>query len=158
MSDEMKLARAKQVYETICSALDQREWHYKQEEERFLVYFGVRGDDLPLNFIIRADAERQLVRLHSPVPYKMPEDKRIDGAIATSVANYRLSDGTFEYNLGNGEIVFKMTATYRGAQINEELIHYMIGCSCAMVDEFNDGFMGVGQGVITLAQFVEKYS
>lgn len=158
MSEEMKLAQAKKAYGVICSALDARGWKYNTDEEKLLVYFGVNGDDLPMNFIIRADADRQLMRLHSPMSFKMAESKRIEGAVATCVVNYKIADGSFEYDLRSGEIVFKMTATFRGSEINEELLHYMIGCSCAMVDEFNDAFLAISKGLLSLNDFIQKYA
>ncbi len=158
MSEELKLAQAKAVYATLCSALDQRNWRYDGQEEKLQVFFGVRGDDIPMDFLIRVDAERQLIRLHSLMPYKMPEGKRIDGAIATSIINYRLADGSFQIDLSDGSIVFKMVAIYRDCKITEELFHYLIGCSCAMVDEFNDALQGVSDGSLSMEDFIRKYS
>ena len=108
MADEMKMKLAKQVYNTICEALDNRDWHYGKEEDELLVHFGVNGDDIPLQFIIVVDAERQLIRLMSPLPFKMSESKRIEGAIATCAASYGMADGSFDYDLSDGKIVFNV--------------------------------------------------
>ena len=157
MADEMKLAKAQKAYAIICSALDQRNWHYNKDEDKFVTYFGVNGEDLPMQFIIRADEERQLIRLHSPLSFKIGEDKRVDGSVATNMMNYKMADGSFEYNLADGTIVFKMTASYHDTEISEDLIHYMIGCSCAMVDKYNDGLLALSKGIISINEFVQTY-
>ena len=153
-----KMANAQQVYETLCKALDRRGWKYGKDEEKLLVHFGVRGDDIPMNFIIYVDAERQLVRLMSPLPFKMSEEKRMEGAIATCAATYGMADGSFDYDLSNGEIVFRMTASIRESQLGEGLFQYMMSCACAMVDKYNDQFLALDKGIMSIADFIAKNS
>ncbi len=156
MIDEKKMALAKQVYDTLCEAIERRNWKFGKDEEKLLVHFGVRGDDIPMNFILVVDAERQLIRLLSPMPYKMSENKRMEGAIATCAATYGMADGSFDFNLSTGEIVFRMTASFRESVIGEGLFQYMISCSCAMVDKYNDQFLGIDKGEISIAEFIAK--
>ena len=153
-----KMANAQQVYETLCKALDRRGWKYGKDEEKLLVHFGVRGDDIPMNFIIVVDAARQLVRLMSPLPFKMSEEKRMEGAIATCAATYGMADGSFDYDLSNGEIVFRMTASIRESQLGEGLFQYMMSCACAMADKYNDQFLALDKGIMSIADFLAKKS
>ena len=156
MADEMKMKLALQVYQTLCEAIDNRNWKYGKEEEKLLVHFGVNGDDIPMQFILFVDADRQLIRLLSPLPFKMSEAKRMEGAIATCVASYRMADGSFDYDLSDGSIVFRMTASYRESIIGEGLLQYMISCSCAMVDRYNDMFLAIDKDLLSISDFIEK--
>lgn len=151
-----KMERAMQVYHTLCSALDNRGWRYERNEDKLLVRFGVRGDDIPLEFVILVDADRQLVRLLSPLAFKMNEDKRLEGAIATCAVSYRMADGSFDYDLSDGEIVFRMTSTYRESQLGEGIFHYMISCACAMVDKYNDQFLALDRGLLSISDFIQR--
>ena len=154
MSEQKKMELAKQVYNWLCSALENREWSFGKDEEKLLVHFGVSGDDIPMQFILVVDAERQLVRLMSPMPYKMSEGKRMEGAIATCAASYGMADGSFDYDLSDGEIVFRMTASFRESLIGEGLLQYMISCSCAMVDKYNDQFLAIDKGLMSITDFI----
>jgi len=156
MADEMKMELAKQVYKTLCEAIERREWNFGKDEEKLLVHFGVSGDDIPMQFILIVDAERQLIRLMSPMPFKMSEGKRMEGAIATCAASYGMADGSFDYDLSDGEIVFRMTASFRESLIGEGLLQYMISCSCAMVDKYNDQFLALDKGMISITDFIAK--
>ena len=156
MIDEKKMAQAKQVYNTLCNAIERRNWKFGKDEEKLVVHFGVSGDDIPMDFILVVAAERQLIRLLSPMPYKMSEGKRMEGAIATCAATYGLADGSFDYNLANGEIVFRMTASFRESVIGEGLLQYMISCSCTMVDQYNDQFLAIDKGLISISDFIAK--
>lgn len=154
--DEKKTALAKQVYQTLCNAIERREWSFGKDEENLVVHFGVSGEDIPMKFILVVDAQRQLVRLMSPMPFKMSEAKRMEGAIATCVASYGMADGSFDYDLSDGEIVFRMTASFRESLIGEGLFQYMISCSCAMVDQYNDRFFALDKGLLSLADFIAQ--
>ena len=156
MADANKMELAKQVYATLCNAVEKRGWKFGKDDAKLLVHFGVRGDDIPMNFIIVVDADRQLIRLMSPLPFKMSEDKRMEGAIATCVATYGMADGSFDYDLSDGEIVFRMTASFRESRIGEGLIQYMISCACAMVDKYNDRLLAIDKGILTIGDFIEK--
>ncbi len=156
MVDEKKMTIAKVVYQTLCKALEQRDWTFKKDEEKLLVNFGVSGDDIPMQFIIIVDAERQLIRLMSPLPFKMSEEKRVEGAVATCAASFGMADGSFDYDLSDGTIVFRMTASFRESLIGEGLFQYMISCSCAMVDKYNDQFLALDKGIVSITDFIEK--
>jgi len=154
MADENKIALAKNVYNTLCAAIERREWRFDKDEENLVVHFGVSGDDIPMQFIMVVDAERQLIRLLSPMAFKMSESKRMDGAIATCVASFGLADGSFDYDLADGTIVFRMTASFRESSIGEGLFQYMISCSCAVVDEYNDKFLAIDKGLMSITDFI----
>ena len=156
MADETKIVAAAKVYQTLCDAIDARGWRYQKEEEKMLVHFGVSGDDIPMRFVIVVDAERQLIRLMSPLDFKICEAKRMEGAIATCVASYGLADGSFDYDLSDGTIVFRMTASFRESVIGEGLFQYMISCACSMVDEYNEQFLAIDKGMMSITDFIEK--
>lgn len=156
MAEENKIALAKQVYKTLCDAIDRRNWVYDKDEEKLTVYFGVNGADIPMKFVLIVDAERQLIRVLSPMLFKMSEGKRAEGAIATCAASYGMADGSFDYDFSDGSIFFRMTASFRGSVIGEDLFQYMISCSCAMVDRYNDQFLAIDKGVLSITDFIAK--
>lgn len=156
MVDEKKMELAKRVYQTLCNAIERREWNFGKDEEKLLVHFGVNGDDIPMQFILIVDAERQLIRVMSPLPFKMSESKRMEGAIATCAASFGMADGSFDYDLSDGTIVFRMTASFRESLIGEGLFQYLISCSCAMVDQYNDQFLALDKGIMSITDFIAK--
>ena len=156
MSEIKNLEQAKATFETLCKALDNHEWHYKRDAEELVVYFGVNGDDIPMQFMLVVDEKRQLIRLISPMPFNMSEGKRMEGAIATCVASYGMADGSFDYDLADGRIVFRMTASFRESVIGEGLFQYMISCACAMVDKYNDKFLAIDKGILSIDDFIKE--
>lgn len=153
---EIKMERAKKVYATLCEALDERNWKYEKVDDELLVHFTVNGDDLPMQYIIFADVDRQLLRLLSPLPFDMAEDKRIDGAIATCHATYGLRDGSFDYDLSDGKIVYRMTSAFLDNEVPVSVIQYMIDFTGAVVDKYNDKFFALNKGFLTIEKFLES--
>ena len=141
MANEKQLKVAKEAYETLCSTLDSMKFNYKRDDDKLMVFFGVSGEDIPMEFIVHCDADRQIIRLMSFLPFKMNEDKRIDGAVATCQVNYLLADGSFDYNVGDGTIIFRMTSSFRASLVGTELFKYMFQVAWSTVDKYNDQFM-----------------
>ncbi|MBR2043040.1 MAG: hypothetical protein IJ946_01735 [Clostridia bacterium] len=158
MTDDKKLYNAVNVYKTICDSLDAKGLNYNKEEDKLFVFFGIKGseENIPLHTFISVDVDRQLVRLDSVLPFKMNEDKRVDGAIATGAANFGMVDGNFDYDMSDGTIRFSMTVSFIGSLIGEGLIDYLIGCSCYTVDKYNDKFYDINEGKLSVADFIEN--
>ncbi len=153
MSEEYKVYRAKQVYKMLCDVLDGMGWVYEKEEELLLVHFGVTGEDIPMKFVITADAERQMICLTSPLPFKMEADKRVEGAIAVCMASYGMADGSFDYDISDGSISFRMTESFHDCALAEPLFEYLISCACSMVDKYNDKFLSLSKGLVDITAF-----
>ena len=156
MADTIQTPSAKEIYKLICDALDERKWHYEKDDEENAVYVGVSGEDLPIKLIMLADEKRKLIRMLSPLPFKMSEDKRMEGALATTAVNYGMADGSFDYNISDGTIVFRITATYRESRIDTELIQYLIAVTVTMVEKYNDKFFAINKGMLSISDFLEQ--
>ena len=150
------IASAKAVYATIIKALDSENLKYQRDDENFRIDISFSTDDLDVKLIFSVDEDRDLIRLLSFLPGNFPEDKRIEGAVATSVANHNMVNGSFDFDLSDGEILFKMTNSYRGCTIGVECILYMLRVSLNTVDDYNDRFFALAKGMITLQQFMAK--
>lgn len=155
MVDEKIMKQANSVYETICKSLDARDWKYKRFDEDLTISCGARGDDLPMDIVIVVNPRAQVVSVISPMPYKISEDKRVDGALAVCVANYGLINGSFDYDLSDGEIRFRLVSSFRESILSEELFDYMVMVTASTVDDYNDKFLMISKGMLSVVQFVE---
>lgn len=155
MSEELKNQKAAAVYQTLCNTLDAENWKYKKEEN-YTISCGARGDDLPINVIIKVDADRQVVRVMSVLPFKIKEDKRVEAAVGICAINDRLVNGVFDYDINSGAIIFKMTNSYRGTELAPAVFAYLLYCTCQTVDEYNDMLLTLSSGILSLEEFVKK--
>ena len=147
---------AKEVYKGLCEALDEMEWKYHNDDEKFIVTFGVNGDDIPMNFVVLVDVERQLLRVMSMMTFEIPTEKRVEISALLSMINYKLAMGCFDLNIGTGEIIFKFNTCFRECLISTELIQMMIMVACNTIDMYNDQIKAVSDGNMTLGEFTER--
>ena len=154
MADATKMKQAKTVYETFCKALDARKWKYEDHPEDRVITVSYMGEDIPMNFVVFIDEDRQLVRMLSRLPFTFAEDHRVDGAVATSYINFKLADGSFDYDYFTGEVIFRLTATFIESLVSEELLFYMVACSCYTVDKYNDKLLMVAKGMLPVDRFI----
>ena len=153
MTDELKLKNAQSVYKILCDLFDEKELVYKKFEDDFVVTITVNGDNLSIDFVVKVDEERELIRVLSKLPVVFQDEKRLDGAIATSKINYGLADGSFDYNFEKGEIIFRITSSYKGCTVSKDLIYYMMSCACYTVDDYNDKLLALSEGKISVKDF-----
>ena len=158
MADEKKLQAAKTVYETLCQALEKHEWHFKRNDDALKIDCGAQGEDLPISLTLIVDPDRAVVMLLSQLPFSIQEDKRLDLTIAVSAVNNSLVDGCFDYDVTSGRMIFRMTNSFLDSVISEELFTYMVFCSCQTIDEYNDKFLMVSKGMISVEQFISAFN
>ena len=147
--------RALQVFDKLCETMDGHGWKYSPDRDALRIESGAQGEDLPINLIMSVDEKRQLVRLLSGMPFRVKEDKRLDMAVAVSVVNNRLVDGSFDFDVSTGILGFRMTCSYRESILGSDLFSYILFCSCKTIDDFNDKFMMINAGLVSLDQFIE---
>lgn len=147
---------ARAVYEMICEMFDDNELKYTRYDDDLVVNCAARGDDLPMEFLFMVRPDREIVQLLSPMPYKIDEDKRVEVAVAVAVANYGLVNGSFDYDVSDGEIRFRMTQGVMDHMPSKEVFRYMLFAASSSIDQYNDRFFMLNKGMMTVEQFVEK--
>ncbi len=155
MADQKNIEQAKSTYATLCRALEKDDWRYRKDEEKLTITCGARGDDLPMEFVINVDEKRLVVLLMSPLSFAIPDDKRLDVAIAVSALNYALVDGSFDYDLASGKLFFRMTNSFRGSTLGEGVFTYMLYCAAHTIDKYNDKFLMLSKGLLSVEQFLD---
>ncbi len=154
MADEKNLKHARTVFDTFCLVLDKNEWRYKKDTEKLTIECGAQGDDFPMEINIKVDAERMLVLLISKMPFVIQEDKRLDVAIAVSAINNSLVDGCFDYDIASGHMFFRMTNSFIESKLGEDVLEYLLFCSCHTIDKFNDKIFMLSKGMVSIEQFI----
>ncbi|MBE5730984.1 MAG: hypothetical protein E7350_03445 [Clostridiales bacterium] len=156
MSDTKQM-QAQRVYKSIIKMLDERDWKYERHDEDLLIKSGIKGEDLPIEFILFVDAERELVRLLSKLPFAIPENKRVDAAVAVCAANNCMINGCFDFDMNDGDITFRLVSSYKsGSVLSDDLLEYMILVSASTIDKYNDKFFMLGKGMLTAEQFLKQ--
>ena len=151
-----KFERAAQVYQLIKSHLTSKGIRYDPHDDDQVITMTAQGDDLPMPVLIRVIGEREVLHIASPLPGKVPEDKRIDAAVALAAINNHLMNGSFDLDLDSGLIVYRVCQSFHDNDISEEQIHYLLAIVFITTDEYNDTLFMLAKGAMTLEQLLEK--
>ena len=155
MNDQDLHSKALRVFETIVDNLNNHNMRFQKDEENLRIVLFATGDDLMMPILFEVLESRQVMRILSPMPFKMPEDKRIDGAVVVSIANYGIVNGSFDYDIRDGEIRFRCTTAYHDTEVSDEMITYMMAISLQTTDRYNDRFQDVALGKMDVDGFMK---
>lgn len=144
----MATREAQNVFKSLCEMLDSNDLGYKKDEEKLSVQIKFKGEDIPMTFDIHVDEKRDLVVIRSMLPFKAEDDRLVEMTIAICQINYVLADGSFDIDVRDGELSFKLTSSYKSSLLSKSSLEYMIGISCATVDRYNDKLMEVNAGFL----------
>ncbi len=137
-------------------ALNDREWKFEEHANELYIISGYQGEDIPVRFMIRVDAEHEVVQFVSPMPFDISEEQRINVAVAVCVANYGLVNGSFDFDINDGELRFRLTTSYCDCQIGDGFFMDMIATAVNTIDRYNDRFMMLSKGEMSLPEFIER--
>lgn len=153
-----RMQEAKAVFDSLVNHLNNIHLNFAQEEleDRFVIRFNMSGDDIPMRFFLYVNPNQRIITLHSPQPVTFSGDKLDIGCKAICAINYRLSDGDFQIDVRDGEVLFNMSNSYADSLISDEVFNYMLGMSINIVDEFNDKLLMLSKGLIDLDTLLES--
>lgn len=128
---------AQNVYDMIISTLKSKDYVFLQPDN-LKVAFQIETDDTPIVFSVVIDAERQLIRMIAGYSITFPQERRVDGAIATCSTNCNLVAGGFDFDYETGSVVFRISASFAGSIISPDVFLYMVHraySACALYDK-----------------------
>lgn len=137
---------ARNVYESVMKMLDKHNFNYKRDDDNLVINIKMHGDDIPMDFTLKVDQKRDLVIVSSMLPFKFNMDRVVAGAVAVCNINYLLADGSFDLDVRDGELSFKLTSSYKDSLLSEESLEYMFGIACGTVDKYNDKLLLISEG------------
>ena len=152
----MASTQANLAYAAITAMLDNDGYRYSSKYDDLRIELGFETDDLDVKIAFIIDEERELVRVFSFLPFKFPEDKRIEAAVAVCTANHGMVNGSFDYDISDGDLLFSAVNSYKDACFSMDIARYMLGITLSTVDKYNDRFYALAKGFISISDFINK--
>ena len=155
MADEKQMKQARVVFDALCEMLDDQNWRYKRNDEELKITSGASGDDLPISFLMAVDPNNATVSIYSHLPFNFPEDKRVEASIIVSMVNYIIANGSFDYDLRTGSILFRVVTSFKGSLLSKLTMQYLLAITCSTVDAYNDKFKAFADGEMDIDAFID---
>ncbi len=158
--DEKKKQAAEQIFNRMVSHYESKgikKYDTKEFEEdcMYRMSFSYTGEDLPMEFVILVDGKRSLIRLFSRQPITVKPEQVPMMAQAVCAVNEILVNGFFSLEAEKGIIRWQVTVPYMESLISEEVFDYLILISIHTVDDYNDKFLLLQKGMVSLEAFIK---
>lgn len=156
MSNEINIKAAEEIFNLICSNLDSHNCKYNKEPEKLTVSLSVTAKDTSVPLSLFVDANHELITLYSFMNFEVPEDKRLETAVAISKLNYMLTFGNFNFDIETGKIHFIINVSYRDSKLGSEIITKMISTALTVMSDFTEKFLMLSKGYLSIDKFFEN--
>ena len=152
---EAQIKVAKRNYDMLCSTLDAHEFSYEKDEEKLIVQLTVHGDDIPMDMLIFINPERELITLYSRLPFTVAPERVMDMALATSLINDHLPNGSFDFSDVSCKVVFRLCLPYMDSLLGKGAFEYLLFFAANLVDAYNDKLLMIAKGMMDYDRFKE---
>lgn len=152
--NEQNKQRPEDVYQLLCDTLDKRKIRYEKSGGDLLVKFEMAGKSMPIRILMMVDKERSLLKLLSPLPFAVPENKRLDMSLAVNALNNQLPEGNFDYEYASGRLCFRIASCFKDCEIAAAVPEYLLFLAGVVVDRFNDKLRMFSEGAVSLEQLM----
>ncbi len=142
------------AFDIVCRAFDQKGWKYRADSEKLTLITSFKGDDLSIPMTVKVDDQHDILCVYSYLPLTFSSDKIPVGAYAAHLANWQMLNGTFDFDVKNGKMMFRIVQSYRGKALNEKIVCYMIEITANTVDNFNDKLVDLAEGKMNYSKYV----
>lgn len=143
MKKEQKYSVA--IANAIAAFLRDDHWHYKFDEKEGVYHTNVQLES-GLNHIdvhIQVYDDSFSVNAISPINVKKDPAKRKEMAEFICRANYGLCCGAFQYDIRNGEILYKVFVLCQNIIPSPEMVKYSLYIPALMFDKYADGILAI---------------
>ena len=150
-----KLAVSKDIFNRFCEYLKANDCRFNRDDEKLVAFFLVKSDNIDVKFLAVTEAEKETLRIMAMLPVNFGSGKRIDGAMVTTIASSGMANGSFDYDINNGSVMFRMTQSFMDSKIDSAVFDYMIDCSMMTIAEYYGKFLAVSEGKMTVPEFLK---
>lgn len=154
METEQQKNEAKEMYKTMCDALDEIGWNYEKDEKTLNVTMGVDCETVSINLMSFVDEESSTICTLSILPFSVPSSRVIDVIVVIGMINCTLIDGRFTFTTG-GNITYSTCMGYKNSFISKEAVEYLVYVSCAALDAYSDMLMAVAEDRMSIMEAAE---
>lgn len=155
-ADKKQIKAALKVAKIIRKHLDGRKWNYSVSSDELEFSFGVNTDALPFYYRIAVDAAKEVVYLSAKQNVFVPESKRIVMAMGICAINDHLVDGSFDFNVGDGSMLFRLVASYHDAEIGDAMVNYLINVAHSTFEDVNKSIINYVEDTIDQTEFLKQ--
>lgn len=134
-----------EIANAITQFLTEDDWYYRFDEEdgTYRMELGLDGDLDHVDICIRVYDDSFTVSMVSPIKVKKDSAKRREMSEFICRANYGLRCGGFQYDIRDGEILYKVYVSCDNIVPSQEMVKHSLYIPAAMFDKYSPGMLTI---------------
>lgn len=134
-----------EIANAITKFLKEDDWHYRfdAEDGTYRMGLGLKGDLDHVNIHVHVYDDSFTVNVVSPIKVKKDPAKRREMAEFICRANYGLKCGGFQYDIRDGEILYKVYVPCHDIVPSQEMVKHSLYIPAMMFDKYSGGMFAV---------------
>jgi hypothetical protein len=134
------------IYEQVAAILADEPWPSEPRPAEGWVGIPIDGTHGRFLLVVQALEDREQVIVYGLVPAVAPEEHRTAAALLIARLNWGMVLGSFEQDLDDGELRFKVALDPGGEPVTPALLRPLLQVAAAMVDRYAPVFDAVASG------------
>lgn len=136
MADKNKMLSADRVYTSLLEIVKRHNYDFDDDDEIMTVNFDVQYNGDLVSFTVTVDAERQLIRLYSPLGVQVDDDIKFESSALICKFSHEIENGSLDYDLYSGSVEFRVATSFNGSLISDSLLEDMVSYTCLIVVKY----------------------
>jgi hypothetical protein len=121
-------------------------WHPDLLDDKLAYRVGFSGSNGDYRCFATIHEQYELMVFYAVAANRIPEERRGEAALFMARANYGLRIGNFELDVNDGEIRYKSSLDFEGAELTPSLIRNAIYPAVRTLDRYMPGILAVAFG------------
>jgi hypothetical protein len=134
------------AFATLAQFLDEDGWYPQQLGDNQVYRVAFAGDNAQFTCYAQVRVDLLQFFFYAIAPLKVPSESRDAVAEFITRANYGMRIGNFELDYDDGEVRYKSSLDFEGAELTPELIARAIYPAVGTMDRYAPGLMSVVYG------------
>ncbi len=144
--DDRRHANGLRAYEAVGAFMREDGWHPQPLEDRYVYRALFSGANGEVTCFAQVRVELEQFLFYVVMPNRVPADRRLAVAEFITRANYGLRIGNFELDFSDGEVRYKSSLDFEGAELTPTLIRNAMYPAVQTMDRYMPGILAVTYG------------
>jgi len=127
----------------LCEFFDAEGVHFLADHDKGILVAGFGGECGPIQLFGRVSMESNLFGLRFRLPLAVPAERRPAMATGVALANYGMPVGSFELDLSDGEVAFKIGLPTDDTIITQNQLNHCMAAGCFWIDRYSPAFQEI---------------
>ena len=150
------MAESKDIFTQVGEFLDAAGLRYNAEPEKNIYRFGMQGESISTHFLLRTDANGPALYILCHTDYRVPEQRRVEGALATCAIRHILPNGDLEYDITDGSFILCQFIPVADRLLNTQFLRSTVSMMHSHMEVIHRRISAVGEGLLTVSELLNK--